>query len=155
MQNKRVACALLTQLFLSCSLAGCGSRECKGPKAKRIGLRAIPEGNWFCPTCAKAEFPKAGCNDNDPVHRTVLMCAIEDHKLRDDPDQPDVKHAYLTHLLNTPALESKLDLAHCDAEVSRRPEHMQRERIRARYHAALFIEVTSRLSPFNWLWTFC
>ena len=115
--------------FLSCSLAGCVSRECKGPKAKRIGLRSIPEGNWFCPTCAKAEFPKPGCNDNDPFRRTVLMCAIEDHKLRDDPDQPDVKHAYLTHLLNTPELESKLDLAHCDAEVSRWPEHMECERI--------------------------
>ena len=88
---------------------------------------------WFCSTCAKAEFPEPFCNSDDPVCRTLLMCAIEDHKLRDDPDQPDVKHAYLTHLLNTPALESKLELAHCDAEVSRRPERSQRERILARW----------------------
>ena len=92
----------------------------------------MPKGSWFCPTCAKAEFPKAGCNDNDPVERSVLMCAIEDHKLRDDPDQPDLKHAYLTHLLSSPELEDSLGIADCDKEVGLWLEGGLRRRFRAR-----------------------
>ena len=66
------------------------------------------------------------------MERSVLMCAIEDHKLRDDPDQPDVKHAYLTHLLHSPELEDSLGIADCDKEVGWRPKDRLRRRILAR-----------------------
>jgi hypothetical protein len=95
-----------------------------------IGAKAHynPDEPFFCFECASARFqkPKSAskrsvkqrkqsgslgrprgkpCNRHDPVRRTVLMCAIEDHRLRDDPDRPDErKHAYLTYLLNTPGL---------------------------------------------------
>ena len=82
-----------------------------------VGLDEVPETAWFCPQCAEAEFPEPGCNDNDPVGRSVLLCAIEDHKLRDDEDDPKApKHAYLTYLLNEPRLERKLNVNLCDKE---------------------------------------
>jgi hypothetical protein len=40
-------------------------------------------------------------NRNDPCGRTVLMCALEDHTLRDDEDRPGAKHEFLTMILNT------------------------------------------------------
>jgi len=112
-------------------------RSCMGAE-ERGRYDADPDGSWLCHECAHACFPKpkgpkrkkeqrlrskpprkGSSNRNDPVRRTVLQCAIEDHRLRDDPEHPERPHAYLTYLLNTPGeVERRVrqTINHADAE---------------------------------------
>jgi hypothetical protein len=82
-----------------------------------------PDATWFCHECLFGRFPKpvrskaqlqakehvrlpiGSINRNDPVQRTHLMIAIEEHRLRDwsnsaGADGVVTEPAYLSHLLN-------------------------------------------------------